>query len=86
MKQRTLKMLEAIIENKEFDSEGDDIYFASLIHPKKLTGKMTDEIRYDHGFENNCIILGKFINQPVKTLTTKEYFTLIGYYNEQNKR
>lgn len=47
---------------------------------------MTDEIRYENGFEQNCIILSKFINQPVKTLTTKEYFTLIQYYNEQLKK
>jgi hypothetical protein len=86
MKQRILKLLSSIIENKEIDLESDDKYFASLIHPKRLTGRHSDEIRYEHGFENNCIILGKFINQPVKTLTTKEYFTLIGYYNAQNKR
>jgi hypothetical protein len=56
-----------------------------MIRPKKLTGRNNDEIRYDQSFEQNCIILGKFINQPVKTLTTKEYFTLIRFYNEQTK-
>ena len=57
-----------------------------MIKPKKLTGKYTDEIRYEHSFETNCIVLSQFINQPVKTLSTKEYFALIGYYNAQNKR
>ena len=66
--------------------EEDNGYFATMIRPKKLTGKYTDEIRYEHGFENNCIVLGKFINQPVKTLTTKEYFSLIEYFNAQNKK
>jgi len=57
-----------------------------MISPKKLTGKHNDEINYEQWFDQNCIILGKFINQPVKTLTTKEYFTLIRYYNEQTKK
>ena len=57
-----------------------------MISPKKLTGKHNDEISYEQWFDQNCIILGKFINQPVKTLTTKEYFTLIRYYNEQTKK
>lgn len=88
IKQRTLKILEGIIEEKNVDEDiiNGDKYFATLIKPKKLTGKYTDEIRYEHGFENNCIVLSKFINQPVKTLTTKEYFSLIQFYNEQQKR
>ena len=88
MKQRTLKVLEGILNDKNVDDEIDksDRYFSTLIHPKKLTGKFTDEIRYENSFEQNCIVLSKFINQPVKTLTTKEYFTLIQYFNEQTKK
>ena len=86
MKNRTLKVLNAILEDKELDLESEDRYFAGMIHPKRLTGKYNDEIRYDNSFEQNCIVLSKFINQPVKTLTTKEYFTLIQYFNAQNKR
>jgi hypothetical protein len=86
VKQRTLKILEGILNDTEVDLESTDKYFANMIQPKKLTGRMTDEIRYDNSFEQNCIVLSKFINQPAKTLTTKEYFTLIQYYNKQNKR
>jgi len=50
-----------------------------------LTGKVTDEIRYEQAFEINCVLLSKFINQPVKSLTTKEYFTLIDQYNKSKK-
>jgi hypothetical protein len=60
-------------------------YFSSLIRPRQLTGKMTDEVRYEHSFEVNCIVLSKYINQPVKSLTTKEYFTLIEQYNKNKK-
>lgn len=88
MKQRTLKVLEGILTDTNMDEEIEksDKYFSMLIHPKKLTGKYTDEIRYENSFEQNCIVLSKFINQPVKTLTTKEYFTLIQYYNAQAKK
>jgi hypothetical protein len=88
MKQRTLKVLEGILKNVNVDAELEktDKYFASLIRPKKLTGKQTDEIRYEQSFELNCIVLSKFINQPVKTLSTREYFTLIGHYNKQTKK
>ena len=88
IKQRILKILNAVLNDKNIESElvEYDKYFGTMIRPKKLTGKFTDEIRYEHSFEINCIVLSKFINQPVKTLTTKEYFTLIQYYNSQTKR
>jgi hypothetical protein len=83
-----LKVLNCIIEGRGTEQEEEETqrYFASLIHPKKLTGKYTDEIRYEHSFEMNCITLSKFINQPVKTLTTKEYFALIEHYNAWVKK
>ena len=88
MKQRTIKILQGIIGDNDTDAEieKDDMTFSSWIRPKKLTGKFTDEIRYEQSFEDNCIVLSKFINQPVKTLTTREYFTLIRHYNESNGR
>jgi hypothetical protein len=88
VKQRTIKILEGIIEGKDNEKEIENIdhYFSNFIHPKKLTGKYTDEIRYEHGFEKNCIVLSKFINQPVKTLTTKEYFAVIQHYNSETKK
>jgi hypothetical protein len=88
IKMRTLKILNGIINDVNTDKEiaDTDKYFVSLIRPKKLTGKYTDEIRYEHGFEQNCIVLSKFINQPVKTLSTKEYFSLIQYYNIQSRK
>jgi hypothetical protein len=71
--------------NLEDEEEKTNKYYASLIRPRQLTGKVTDEIRYEHSFEVNCILLSKYINQPVKSLTTKEYFTLIEQYNKNKK-
>ena len=83
---RAMKILRGIIEGQEVNLEETDKYFSTLIRPKKLTGKYTDEIRYEHSFESNCILLSKFINQPVKSLSTTEYFSLIEYYNSIVKK
>jgi len=87
MKLRTMKILQGIIGDIDTDAEieKDDLSFSTWIRPKQLTGKFTEEIKYEQSFEDNCIVLSKFINQPVKTLTTKEFFTLIRHYNEQKK-
>lgn len=88
IKKRTLTILKGIRDGVDTTNEiaDTDKYFVTLIKPKKLTGKYTDEIRYEHTFETTCIKLSQFINQPVKTLTTREYFSLIQYYNTQNGR
>jgi hypothetical protein len=85
---RTLTILKGILNDTNVDEElaKTDRYFATMLRPKKLTGKITDEMRYETGFEQNCIVLSKFINQPVKSLTTTEYFTLIQYYNAQARK
>jgi hypothetical protein len=62
-----------------------DRYFATLISPKNFTGSDNEELRYDKFFEKNCIMLASLVNQPVKTMTTKEYFSLITYYNDKSK-
>jgi len=82
-----LATLNALIADGDLDAEEQKTnqYYSSLIRPKILTGKITDEIRYEQAFEVNCILLSKFINQPVKDLTTVEYFTLIDQYNKSKK-
>jgi len=89
MKSRTLKMLQSIRDpsiNIEAEIESSDKYFASLIEPKTFTGKESAELRYDINFEKNCIELSQFINQPVKNVSTKEYFSLIQHYNRMVKQ
>lgn len=58
-----------------------DEYFGSIIKVKNFTGSGNEELKYDQSFEKNCIILSQYSNKPVKNCTTKEYFTLIEYYN-----
>jgi hypothetical protein len=84
MKEKTLKMLQSIIDGKDYDDEinAADRYFAMLIKPKSFSGKDNAEMRYDKEFEKNCIILSSLANKPVKDLSTKEYFALIQHYND----
>lgn len=85
LKERTLKVLQGIIEDKEFTEEinAADRYFSMLIQPKSFSGKDNAELRYDKDFEKNCIILSSMANKPVKEVSTTEYFALIQHYNDQ---
>jgi hypothetical protein len=87
MKERTLKQCDAILSGRDSEDEMNaaDRYFATLIMPKSFSGRDNMELNYDKGFEKNCILLSSLANQPVKELSTKEYFTLIQHYNESIK-
>jgi hypothetical protein len=87
MKERSIKVCNAIIEGREIEDEmsAADKYFSTLISPKRFSGSDNEELRYDKYFEKNCIMLSSLANQPVKSLTTKEYFSLITYYNDKVK-
>ena len=86
MKEKALQQADAILTGKNIEEElnAADRYFASLINLKKFSGKDNDELKYDKFFEKNCILLTNMTNQPVKDLSTKEYFSLIQYHNENN--
>jgi len=89
MKQKTLKELDAILDptlDIREDMNSAQRYFASLINPHSFTGDDNYELTYDRDFETNCIVLAEFTRQPVKTLTVKEYFSLVQYYNRKNKK
>ena len=84
MKEKAIKQCDAILSGIDIDLTAADRYFASLITPKSFSeGK--EELRYDKNFEKNCIMLTSLSNQPVKRMSTKEYFSLITYYNDSLK-
>ena len=76
--------LEKII-NPEIDItervEKSNRFFASLIRPKDFAGGGNFEVAYEKEFETNCIRLSEYTKQPVKTLTVKEYFSLLEFHN-----
>jgi len=88
MKNRSLKILESIIDGVDNDSKiaEYDKYFASLVNPKVFTGRQGVELRYDRGFEQNCITLSKYTNAAVKDVSVREYFSLLQHFNKENNK
>ena len=52
---------------------------------KSFYGADNDELKYDKDFEMNCIVLAPYMNQPIKDITTKQYFALLRFVNDKNK-
>lgn len=85
MREKAMKQCDNVISGIEEDLSAADRYFSSLVMPKSfMEGK--EELRYDKDFEKNCILLTSLSNQPVKRMSTKEYFALITYYNEHGRK
>jgi len=88
MKNKTLKELDSILNpdlNISADLDKSDRFFATLITPQNFTGNDNFEVIYEKEFESNCIKLAEYTKQPVKTLTVKEYFSLLEYHNKKNQ-
>ncbi len=89
MKRRTLKELEQLLDPSldiRADMDKANRLFASMVEPQNFMGADNYEIKYDKDFELNCIILREYANQPIKTMTVREYFTLIQYHNKRVKK
>jgi len=77
-----------LTDDVDLTDEQDEInnYFARFVKPKDFMSDYNDEIRFEKAFELNCILLNEYANKPVKELTTKEYFSLLSYRNDQIKK
>ena len=53
---------------------------------KNFYGKDSEELKYDKDFEMNCIFLSQYTNKPVKECSTREYFTLMKYADDKNRK
>ncbi len=53
---------------------------------KNFYGNQSDELKYDKDFEMNCIFLAPHANKPIKECTAKEYFSLLKFVNDKNKK
>ena len=77
--------LKSIAEGKDYDEEIEKIDSATRkdMKIKNFYGKESEEIKYEKEFDDNCIILSSYVNQPIKTLTVKEYFNLRKYVGKK---
>ena len=87
-KEKILIELEMIINNEQVNEKLNNInkYFARQIKPKDFMSEVSDEVRHEKAFELNCILLSEYTNKSVREMSTKEYFTLLGYRNEQIRK
>lgn len=81
-------MLKGIIEDKDYSDEINKIdnSIGRSMKIKNFYGNKSEELKYENDFETNCIVLAPHTNQPVKTLSVKEYFNLLKIVNDKNKR
>ena len=84
-KQRVIYQLREISEGKDYSAEIDKIDASSrrTMKIKNFYGNKSEEVKYEKDFEVNCIVLAQHVNQPVKTLTVKEYFNLLKYVKDK---
>jgi len=87
-KEKILLELQMMIEEVDLSEEiaKNNKYFARHIRPKDFMGEHNDEIKFEKAFDQNCILLSEYTNKPIGEMTTKEYFTLLNYRNEQIRR
>jgi len=76
-----------LIEGEDYSEkiEKIDSITAKSMKIKNFYGANNDELKYDKDYTRNCIILAAHTNQPVKTLTVREYFTLLNEVNSKKK-
>lgn len=90
LKQRTLLMLDAIIQGDESDkrAEIDDITTLLLTYtkPQSFSGSDSMEIQYDKQFENMCLMLSQHLHVNPKTFTVLEYYNAFEYIKQTTKQ
>lgn len=87
-KQRVILELKSIIDGEDLSEEIDkiDTMTRKRMKVKNFYGKDSEELKYDKDFEMHCIMLSPHTNQPVNTLSTKQYFTLLKFANDKAKK
>lgn len=86
-KERLILACERLIGNANETKEDEvERFFASQIKPKNFSGKNSDEIKHDKAFDKNIIALSPYINKPISECSTKEYFSLLEWHNDQTRK
>ena len=90
LKQRTLLMLDAIIQGDESDKREEIDHITTLLltytKPKSFSGSDSVEIQYDKQFENMCLMLSQHLHVNPKSFTVLEYYNAFEYIKEQAKK
>lgn len=85
LKQRTLLMLQGIIEDKNTSEEIakiDDFLF-SLHNPKQFVGSTSVEIKYEKQFETSCMLISQKTGMTAKKMTVFEFYNTLTNIGKQ---
>lgn len=85
LKQRTILVLQGIIESKDKSEEIAEIdsYLFSLHNPKSFTGSSSVEIKYDKQFETSCMIISQKSGLNAKQMTVLEFYNTLSNIEKQ---
>lgn len=89
LKQRTLLMLDAIIQGDESDKRAEIEQITTLLltytKPQSFSGSDSMEIQYDKQFENMCLMLSQHLHVNPKAFTVLEYYNAFEYIKQATK-
>lgn len=87
-KQKIINDLTMLIEGVDLSESQEKIdkFFVKQIKPKDFMSDMSDEVKHEKAFEDNCLILSQYTNEVVKNMNVKEYFTLLEFHKDRIKQ
>lgn len=90
LKQRTLLMLDAIIQGDESDKRAEIEQITTLLltytKPQTFSGADSMEIAYDKQFESMCLMLSQHLHVNPKRFTVLEYYNAFEYIKQATKQ
>lgn len=89
LKQRTILMLDAIIQGDKDDKREEIEHITTLLltytKPQSFSGSDSMEIQYDKQFENMCLMLSQHLHVNPKLFTVLEYYNAFEYIKQATK-
>lgn len=89
LKKHLIAKVEALIdpsEEREQLVKDTEKALGNFVRTNSFLPNDNDEIRHEKDFEKACVILSEHTNKDVKKMSVKEYFTLVDFVNEKNKK
>ena len=85
LKQRTILVLQGIVEDKDTSTEVveiDDFLF-SLYSPKSFIGSASAEVKYEKQFETSCMLISQKTGMTAKKMTVLEFYNTLTNIGKQ---
>lgn len=88
MRQRTIVILDEIIEGKDRREEIEKLtdLLMTYTKPQSFSGADGVEVQYDKQFENMCLLLSQRLHVNAKKFTTLEYYNAFEYLKAEIKQ